>query len=93
MTAMSGYAIRLRTAQVVMDRVPERSKQILKLYDSVENIRHVCDDLALAVDTLEGFEERSDRDNRAEIEDFKEIIEKLKNELIQIVDSHDVIGP
>jgi hypothetical protein len=85
---MSGKAIQWRTARVVLDRFPDRSEEILRLYDSVDDIRHICDDLALAVETLERFQSRIDRDSSNEITDFKEIIDKLKVELIEILNNN-----
>jgi hypothetical protein len=84
---MNGFAIQLRTAQVVMDRFPEKSQKILQLYRTVDHIRQICDDMALAIETLERFKSKSDRDNSAEIADFQEVIEKLNHELIEIVDA------
>jgi hypothetical protein len=84
---MSGKAIRMSTARVVLDRFPDRSEEILRLYDTIDDIRHICDDLALAVETLQRFESRVDRDSASEIKDFKEIIEKLQSELIHIIDN------
>lgn len=84
---MIGKAIQLTTAKVILDRFPDRSEEILRLYDTVDEIRHVCDDLALAIETLRRFESRIDRDSASEIKDFKDIIEKLHKELMQIIDS------
>ena len=52
-----------------------------------DDIRHICDDLALALETLHRFESRVDRDSAREISDFKEIIDNLHAELIQIIDA------
>jgi len=84
---MAGKAIQISTARVVRDRFPGRSDEILRLYDIIDDIRHICDDLALAVETLQRFESRVDRDSASEIMDFKEIIEKLQAELIHIIDA------
>jgi hypothetical protein len=84
--AMNGKAIQLSTARLVLDRFPDRSEEILRLYATIDDIRHVCDDLALAIETLQRFESRVDRDSTNEIRDFKEIIDKLDAELIQLID-------
>jgi hypothetical protein len=84
---MSGKAIQLSTARLVLDRFPDRSEEILRLYATIDDIRHICDDLALAIETLQRFESRIDRDSASEIRDFKEIIDKLDAELIQLVDA------
>ena len=85
---MIGYAIQLRTAQVVMDRFPEKSQKILKLYHSVDHIKQICDDIALAVYTLDRFKSKKDRDNSAEIADFQEVIDRLDHELVELLDAH-----
>ena len=82
---MSGKAIQLHTARVVLDRFPDRSKEILRLYDSIDDVRHICDDLAVAVETLERFKSQKERNRNNEITDFKEIIDKLQAELIEII--------
>jgi hypothetical protein len=82
---MSGKAIQLQAARVVLDRFPDRSKEILSLYDSVDDVRHICDDLAVAIETLERFKSQTDRNRNNEITDFKEIIDKLQAELIEII--------
>ena len=84
---MSGKAIQLHTARVVLDRFPDRSQEILRLYDSVDDVRHICDDLAVAVETLERFITQIDRDRSNEITDFKEIIDKLQAELIETINN------
>lgn len=84
---MNGFAIQLRTAQVVMDRFPDKSQKILQLYRTVDHIRQICDDMALAIDTLERFKSNNGRDNSTEIADFQEVIERLNSELIEIVDA------
>ena len=77
----------MSTAKLVLDRFPDRSDEILRLYSTIDDIRHICDDLALAIETLQRFESRVDRDSASEIRDFKEIIDKLDAELIQLVDA------
>ena len=84
---MSGKAIQLRTAKMVLERFPDRSEQILKLYDDIDEVSHICDDLVLATEALERFESRTDRNSATEITDFREVIESLQNELIDIIDS------
>jgi hypothetical protein len=87
--AMSVRAIQLSTARVVLNRFPDRSDQILRLYDTVDDVQHICDDLALAIVTLQRFEARIDQDRAGEISDYREIIDKLQAELIQLLDGHN----
>jgi len=84
---MSENAIQMSTARLVLERFPDRSEEILRLYDKIDDIRHICDDLALAIETLQGFESRIDRDSGSEIRDFKDIIDKLHAELIELIDA------
>jgi hypothetical protein len=82
---MVGRSIHLRTAKIVLDRFPDRSEQIFRLYDKMENIRAICDELVLAVEAIEHFEGLQGRDSSNEIADFSEVIENLEGEMIKIL--------
>ena len=84
---MSGKPIQIGTVRLLVGRFPERSKEIIKLYDKIEDIREICDDLALAIQTLNYFESNVESNKSSEIADFKEMIDNLHAELIQLVDA------
>ncbi len=71
---------------MILDRFPDRSEHLLYLYQNDDNIRHICDDMIMAVKTLHDFERRVDGDHAREIEDFRQVIAELDSELIAAVD-------
>lgn len=87
---MSGFVVRWSTAKLVLDRLPDRRERILRLYEENEDVRHILDDLTLAIDTLAQLKAINERNDTIEVKEFNEIIENLQTELLQVIDDRSV---
>ena len=65
----------------VLALFPERSLHIRELFLRDESFRGLCEDYALARDTLVRFEAMPDADQRPEVPDYRSVISELEKEI------------
>lgn len=69
----------------VLDLFPEKSIAVRELFLRDEVFRGLCEDYALARDTLVRFEAMPDADQRPEVPDYRSIIFELEKEIADIL--------
>ena len=73
----------------VLALFPERSLHIRELFLRDESFRELCEDYALARDTLVRFEAMPDADRRPEVPDYRSVISELEKEIaVMLADAH-----
>jgi hypothetical protein len=68
--------------EVVSDRFPERVSVIRRLFLREDGFRNICEDYALAVESLARFQRLPDAEYRTEIPEYKKVIRELEFEII-----------
>ena len=68
--------------EVVSDRFPQFVSVIRRLFLKDHGFRSVCEDYALAVETLARFERLPDADFRTEIPEYKRVVRELEVEIL-----------
>jgi hypothetical protein len=71
----------MRTVDHVVERFPERTEQVRRLYLSDERFRSICEDFSLSIDSLRRFEKRADAHLRPEVDDFRTVLHELEDEI------------
>lgn len=69
----------------VIKRFPQHGLAIREAFLEDESFRSVCEDYALACETLARFEARPDADRRPEIPDFQAVIAELEGEITRLL--------
>ena len=73
----------------VLALFPERSLHIRELFLRDESFRGLCEDYALARETLVRFEALPDADRRPEVPDYRSVISELEKEIaVMLADPH-----
>ena len=65
----------------VLDLFPEKSVAVRERFLRDEAFRGLCEDYALARDTLVRFEAMPDADHRPEVPDYRTVISELETEI------------
>ena len=65
----------------VLDLFPEKSVTVRERFLRDESFRELCEDYALARDTLVRFEAMPDADHRPEVPDYRTVISELETEI------------
>jgi hypothetical protein len=78
---MNKDSVRSRLLGPVLDRFPEYRKTVLNLALSNQTFRSLCEELALARESLAQFEARPDADLRPEIPEYRTIIREIEDEI------------
>lgn len=71
----------MRPVDLAIALFPDQAETVRRLYLRDERFRSICEDLSLAQNSLEGFEKRPDAHARAEIDDYRNVLQELKAEL------------
>jgi hypothetical protein len=79
---MEGKGQTWQVIQRLVARFPERAPEIRHSALSDPTFRDICDDLAIAIETLSSFEARSDAETCPEIPEYKTLIVELEAEVI-----------
>lgn len=69
----------------VLDLFPEKSVAARELFLRDEVFRGLCEDYALARDTLVRFEAMPDADQRPEVPDYRSLISELEKEIADML--------
>ena len=69
----------------VLSLFPEQSLAVRELFLRDEGFRGLCEDYALACDTLVRFEVLPDADQRPEIPDYRSVISELEKEIATVL--------
>jgi hypothetical protein len=78
---MTDLAIKRPELVRVLALFPERSVAVRELFLSNESFLGLCEDYALACETLVRFEALPDADQRPEVPDYRSVIFELEEEL------------
>lgn len=78
---MEDIAQTRRVIQRLVTRFPEYATEIRRAALGDHTFRDMCDDLAIALETLSRFEVHSDADTRPEIPEYKVLISELEAEI------------
>lgn len=78
---MDNDSVITRKLGPVLHRFPDSRATVLALSLSNPSFRALCEDLALALQTLARFEARPDADLRPEIPEYRAIIRELEDEI------------
>jgi hypothetical protein len=81
MMPMDGTGQTRQVIQRLVARFPDRAPEIRHSALSDPTFRDICDDLAIALETLSRFEARSDADMCPEIPEYKTLILELETEI------------
>jgi hypothetical protein len=68
--------------KVVLDRFPQHMSGIRRLFLRNEAFKNLCEDYALAVETLARFKNLPDADYRIEIPEYRDLIRELEMEIL-----------
>ena len=71
----------MRAIDHVTTRFPELAGAARMLYLRDERFRGICQDLALALDSLRSFEQRLDAALRPEVADYRRLVCELEEEV------------
>ena len=71
----------MRAVDHTVERLPEWTNTIRRLYLKDERFRAICEDFALSIGALRRFEDRSDAHLRPEVEDYRAMVRELEDEL------------
>ena len=73
----------------VLDLFPEKSVAVRERFLRDESFRELCEDYALARDSLDRFEALPDADRRPEVPDYRTVISELEKEIaVMLADPH-----
>ena len=73
----------------VLDLFPEKAVAARELFLRDEAFRGLCEDYALARDTLVRFEAMPDAEQRPEVPDYRTVISELEKEIaVMLADQH-----
>ncbi len=70
---------------LVLERFPGRGLVIRENFLRDESFRELCEDYALACETLVRFEALPDADQRPEVPDYRSVISELEEEIAAMV--------
>lgn len=77
---------------LVVSRFPEKAALVRRLALRDEGFRGLCEDYALAKQSLAGFEARKDAAVRPEIADYRTVIGELEDEIAGFVSAAARLG-
>jgi hypothetical protein len=82
---MAGMTSRRADLAKVLDLFPEKSVAVRELFLRDEVFRGLCEDYALARDTLVRFQAMPDADHRPEVSDYRSLISELEKEIADML--------
>ncbi|MDS9469813.1 hypothetical protein RGQ15_19835 [Paracoccus sp. MBLB3053] len=71
----------MRTVDLVIERFPQLSTAVRQLFLRDSEFRAICEDFSLALESLHRFEARPDAPMRTEVDDYRNLVRELEEEL------------
>lgn len=82
---MSGSDITSMGLIQMMARFPESAPALQRMARASPEFREICEEYALAQQSLAGFEARFDADQRPEIGDYRRVIAEIEAEIAKLL--------